>query len=109
MIKKIEGNIVVIVTALLKSYLLSIIENVICKRDLLLLSENMEIIGKSSSAIMWILMKLVNTSLVFLNIVKCSANSGTICTMMMWMLYKYLRSYKMTYKLLQLVTLKTSI
>ena len=29
MIKKIEGNIVVIVTALLKSYLLSIIENVI--------------------------------------------------------------------------------
>ena len=84
MLKIIEGNIVVIVTALLKSYLLSIIENVICKRDLLLLSENMETIGKSSSAIMWILMKLVNTSLVFLNIVKCSADSGTICTVMMW-------------------------
>ena len=86
MFKRIEWNIVVIVTALLKNYLLSIIENVICKRDLLRLSENMEIIGKSSSEIMWILMKLVNTSLVFLNIVKCSPNSGTICTMMMWVL-----------------------
>ena len=100
MLKRIEGNIVVIVTALLKSYLLSIIENVICKRDLLLLSENMEIIGKSSSAIMWILMKLVNTSLVFLNIVKCSADSGTICIVMMWRPYSYLTSYRKIFKLL---------